>query len=167
MPTPRALRGWWWLPSRIALLLGAGALSAVGAKADTTEPQADKTLSRVPLQSAKTFGELLVWSDGGRIYVAEAGRPAQELQLEDTAEAQRLRQLLERDGASPGTPHSVPHRMILAGDGGAGFHRSSGSTNPPDNGGAGNGTQGASNGSRQQQSDTPADRHPGDRAKHG
>jgi hypothetical protein len=111
---------WLRLPSRIALLLGIGALSA--AKPDAAEAHVAPDLTRAPQQSAKTFGELRIWSDDGRVYVAEAGKPARELHLGDTAEARRLRQLLERDGASSEAPRVLVDRMILVGGGGDGFH---------------------------------------------
>jgi hypothetical protein len=120
MSLPSSLYKWLRLPSRIALLVGVGTVSAVAAKADTAG--ADQQFTRVPQQSAKSFGELLIWSDGGRIYVSESGKPAQELRLGDTAEARHLRQILEREGAAPGSPRVVRDRMILVGGGGEGFH---------------------------------------------
>jgi hypothetical protein len=117
-----SLRRWLRLPSRLALLLGLGALSAAGAQANTAEVRVGNEPTRVPQQSAKSFGELLIWSDGGRIYVSESGKEAQELRLGDTAEARHLKQLLERDGAAPDSPRALPHRMILVGGGGEGIH---------------------------------------------
>lgn len=113
---------WLRLPSRIALLLGVGALSAAAAKPDAAQARLSPELARVPQQSAKTFGELRIWSDDGRIYVAEPGKPAEELRLGDTAEARRLRQLLESDGAAADAPRVLLDRMILVGGGGDGFH---------------------------------------------
>ena len=111
---------WLRLPSRVALLLGLGALSAAGAKADT--PDLGKEPMRVPQHSAKIFGELMIWNDDGRIFVSESGREAQELRLGDTAEARHLRQLLERDGAAANSPRMLLDRIILVGGGGDGFH---------------------------------------------
>jgi hypothetical protein len=111
---------WLRLPSRLALLLGLGALSAAGAKADT--PDLGKEPVRVPQHSAKTFGELRIWHDDGRIFVSESGREAQELRLRDTAEARHLRQLLARDGAAADSPRVLLDRIILVGGGGDGFH---------------------------------------------
>lgn len=119
---PSSMRSWLHLPSRIALLFGLGALSATGANADTGAVRSDYGPARVPQHSVKTFGDLLVWSEGGRIYTAEPGREVQELALGDTPEARRLQQLLERDGASAKSPRALRDRVILVGGGGDGFH---------------------------------------------
>jgi hypothetical protein len=112
----------WGLPGRIALLLGVGALSVAGAKADTAgEASAGDNAARVPQQSAKTFGDLLIWSEADRIYASEAGQPAEELRFGDSTEAIALRQLLERSGATAARPHVLRDRIILVGGGGAGF----------------------------------------------
>jgi hypothetical protein len=116
MSLSSSVQKWLHLPSRIALLIGFGALSAAGAKADTAQPT-----MRVPQQSAKSFGELRIWSDAGRIYVSERGKEAQEIRLGDTPEAQQLREMLERDGAASGSPHVLSDRIILVGGGGTGF----------------------------------------------
>jgi hypothetical protein len=110
---------WLRLPSRIALLLGIGALSATAAKAEPSEMHNGS--APVPQQSAKSFGRALVWNEDGRIYVSEGGEPARELRLGDTPEARHLRELLERGGATAGSPHIVEHRMILVGGGGMGI----------------------------------------------
>jgi hypothetical protein len=122
MSWSRSSKDWLRLPSRIALLLGFGALSAAGAQASTTEIDVGKEAARVPQQSAKSFGELAIWSDGGRIYVSEPGKPAHELDLQDTAEARQLKQMLERDGAVAASPRVLPNRLILVGGGGEGIH---------------------------------------------
>jgi hypothetical protein len=121
MPISSSLPKWLRLPSRIALLLGLGALSAAGAKADTGEVDPGRGPTRVPQQSVKTFGDLLVWSEGERIYVAEPGREPRELPLGDTPETRHLRQLLRRDGATKESPRALHDRIILVGGGGAGF----------------------------------------------
>src|SRR6516165_2852076 len=86
MLIPFSLTKWLRLPSRIVLLLGLGAFSAAGADADTGEVHSGSGPARVPQQSVKTFGDLLVWSEGERIYVAEPGTEARELPLGDTPE---------------------------------------------------------------------------------
>jgi hypothetical protein len=121
MLIPSSLPKWLRLPSRIALLLGLGAFSAVGANADTGGVDSGHGPARVPQQSVKTFGDLLVWSEGERIYVAEPGTEARELPLGDTPEARRLRQLLQRDGATKESPRGLHDRIILVGGGGSGF----------------------------------------------
>jgi hypothetical protein len=121
MITPPSIRSWLRLPRRVALLLGLGALSAAAAKADTGEARSGQEPARVPQQSVKTVGDLLIWGESGRIFVVEPGRQAQELTLGDTPEAQRLRHLLERDGATRESPRALRDRIILVGDGGSGF----------------------------------------------
>jgi hypothetical protein len=118
---PAWMRGRVRLPSRIALLLGFGALSAAGAQADATEVDHGSKPERVPQQSGKAFGELAVWTEAGRVYVSESGKPARELSLGNTAEAAYLRELLERNGANATSPSVVPDRVILVGGGGAGI----------------------------------------------
>lgn len=117
-----SLSRWTRLPSRVALLLGLGALSASAAQANTAEANFGNGALRVPQQSAKSFGELRIWNDGGRIYLSESGKEAQELRLGDTAEARQLKQLLEHDGATEDSPRVLPHRLILVGSGGSGTH---------------------------------------------
>jgi hypothetical protein len=107
------------LPSRVALLLGVGALSATGSQAGPSE--LDRS-ARMPQQSAKIFGELRIWSEAGRIFVSESGGPAQELLFGDSAEARQLKEMLRRDGASADSPRVVRDRIILVGGGGAGTH---------------------------------------------
>jgi hypothetical protein len=117
-----SMQAWLRLPSRIALLLGFSALSAAAAQASAPEIGRGAQPDRVPQQSAKSFGDLAIWSEAGRIYVSESGKPAQELRLGDTPEARQLRHMLERDGAVTGSPRVLLDRLILVGGGGDGFH---------------------------------------------
>ena len=103
-------RRWQRLPGRAALLLGLGALSAAGARADTPAPP--------PGTGA---GDLQLHSAGGRIWLAEGSGELHELALGDTAEARRLKELIEARG-SAGNPAPLRLRpTILAGGGGMGF----------------------------------------------
>jgi hypothetical protein len=112
-----------WLPgpSRTALLLGLGAISASGVQAAGPVIDSGNKPKAVPQQSGKAFGELAIWLEGGRIFVAEHGKPAQELPLGNTAEAVYLRELLERSGANAASPTVLPDRMIFVGSGGSGI----------------------------------------------
>lgn len=105
----------------MAMMFGVGAISTGGANAHVASIDTSKP-SRTPQHSDKAFGEVRVWSDHGRIYLLETGGTAQQLQLSDTPEAQRLRALLERSGATEVRPQVLQHRIILVGGGGDGFH---------------------------------------------
>jgi hypothetical protein len=129
MPMPSCLRKRLRLPKRIALMFGIGAISAVSANADGPPPDAGKP-TRIPQQSAKAFGDLRVWSEGGRIYLSESGGAIQEMAFGDTAEALHLRRLLEDGGAVADDPQVMEHRIILVGGGGAGQHWSPGDNAP-------------------------------------
>jgi hypothetical protein len=118
MRIPALLRDWLRRPSRITLTLGLGALAAAAPEA----VEAETHLDRVPQQSVKAFGELSVWSEGGDIYISESGTQTQKLALGDAPEAARLRELLERDGATAASPRALHDRIILVGGGGQGFH---------------------------------------------
>jgi hypothetical protein len=117
---PSSMRDWLRLPSRIALLLGVGALSVAAARAEAADEarSSDESL-RLPQQSAKALADLTIWKEDGRIYVSEAGKPAEELRLGNTAEAELLGRLLE--GTTAATPHALRDRIILVGGGGCGF----------------------------------------------
>jgi hypothetical protein len=129
MPVPTYLRKRFRLPRRIALIFGIGAISAVGANADGV-PTGSGNPARIPQQSAKAFGDLRVWSEGGRIYLSESNGAIQELSVGDTAEALHLRRLLEDGGAVADDPQVVEHRIILVGGGGAGLHWAAGDNAP-------------------------------------
>jgi hypothetical protein len=110
----RNLRKWLRLPGGIGLLLGLGALSVTGTRAETAAP--------APTPPSPTLGGLAIRSEAGRIYVAENGRDFREIDLADTPETRRLAQMLEgREAGSPGSEIAL-YFMILAGSGGDGFH---------------------------------------------
>ena len=103
----RSLHRWLRLPSRIALILGLGALSTAGASADA---QANQTASGGPL----------IRSDGGRIYLSEGGCET-ELRLAATPQRDRLLRLLEQHGPV-GVKLDRDPRLIMSSGGGAGFY---------------------------------------------
>jgi hypothetical protein len=108
MPIPRSLGRWLRLPSRVALVLGLGALSTAGARADTPD-QGDRM----------AFGDVLIRSEGGRIFLSEGGQET-ELRLDPTPEREHLLQLLEEKGPA-GVKLDPDPRLIMSGGGGAGF----------------------------------------------
>jgi hypothetical protein len=122
MHAPSILRRTLGLPGWIGLLLGLGALSTAAAKADIGRPHPGPGPDRVPQQSARTFGDVLIWTESGRIYVSESGGASRELVVGETREARRLRELLEQAGATVEAPRVLRDRIILVGGGGEGFH---------------------------------------------
>lgn len=103
----RLMLKWLHLPSRIALLLSIGALSATGARADTP----------VSHDNGSAFDDVRVRLEGRNVYVSE--RDGAFRQLGDSTETRLLIQLLEGSGA---TFVAQPLSTKLAGSGGAGFH---------------------------------------------
>ena len=90
----RNLHKWLRVPSRAGLLLGLGALSIPGARAETA--------ATVPTPPSPTLGGVSIRSEAGRIYVSENGKDFREVELADTPEKRRLAQMLE--GREPGSP---------------------------------------------------------------
>jgi hypothetical protein len=111
---------WLRMPSRIALLLGLGALSAAVARADTVQGQLGAGTAPLAEGPQARLGEALIRTEGGRIYLSEGGGEFHELPLADTTHARMLKQLLESNGADAAGVRLTP--MLLAGDGGEGFH---------------------------------------------
>jgi hypothetical protein len=107
MAIPRSLYRWLHLPSRIALILGLGALSTAGAPADA---QPNPTAS----------GDALIRSNGEKVYLSEGGRET-ELRLSATPQRDRLLRLLEEHG-SAGVKLDRDPRLIMSSGGGAGFY---------------------------------------------
>ena len=116
MPIPRSLRRWLSLPSRMALLLGLGALSAAGAGADAAPAHPDAGIG------LPGPGDLLVRSDAGRIYLAEHGGEFRELTFRDVAQARLLTRLLEQNGGATDPSGIRLSPIILAGSGGQSIH---------------------------------------------
>ena len=103
----RSLHRWLRLPSRIALILGLGALSTAGAPADAQANQ-------------RASDDALIRSDGGRIYLSEDGRET-ELRLSATPQRDRLLRLLDEHGPA-GVKLDRDPRLIMSSGGGAGFY---------------------------------------------
>jgi len=93
----------------MALILGLGALSTAGARADI-----------VGQDSAAGFGDVLVRTEGGKIYLSEGGRET-ELPLSATPQREHLLRLLEEHGPAGVKLESDP-RLIMSSGGGAGFY---------------------------------------------
>jgi hypothetical protein len=109
MPIPRSLRRWLRLPGRVALILGLGASSTAGARADTLD-QAHRA----------SFDDILIRSEGGKIYLTEGGRES-ELQLTATPQRDHLLRLLEEHGPG-GVKLDRDPRLIMSSGGGSGFY---------------------------------------------
>jgi hypothetical protein len=109
MVASRSGRQWFRVPSRIALILGIGALSTTRAQADVPE-QTD----------LRAFDGVSVRSEGGRIFLSEGGRES-ELRLSATPQRDRLLRLLEEHG-SAGVKLDHDPRLIMSSGGGSGFY---------------------------------------------
>jgi hypothetical protein len=65
---------------------------------------------------------MVIRSDGGRIYLAENGTDFRELQINDPAQLRALQLLIAESGTAVGRDGARLRPLILAGDGGSGFH---------------------------------------------
>jgi hypothetical protein len=111
MALPRSLGRWLLLPSRVALILGIGALSTTGARADVPEPG-----------NATPFGGVLVRSQAGRIYLSEGGRET-ELRPSATPQHSHLLRLLEEHGSAGVKLNCDPYLLMSSGGGSSFFWR--------------------------------------------
>ena len=116
MKMPHSVRWWLHLPSRVALILGIGALPTTGG------PAAAQATAPGPAAAPAARGDIGIRSEGGKVYVSEGGREFREVPLGDNPQARHLRQLLESNGAAAGPAGLRLSPMRLAGGGGAGFH---------------------------------------------
>src|SRR5690348_2821295 len=107
MVVSRSGRRWFCLPSRLALILGMGALSTTGAQAEMAD--------RNELNSSDGT---LVRAEAGRIYLTEGGRET-ELRLSASPERDHLLRLLQEHG-SAGVKLDRDPRLIMSGGGGTG-----------------------------------------------
>lgn len=102
------------LPSQLALLLGLGALSVAGARADAPETRPDSSGA-----ASVSHRDVTVRAEGGKIYLREGGCES-ELGLGATPERDHLLRLLEKHGPA-GVKLDADPRLIMSGGGGAGF----------------------------------------------
>src|SRR5262245_8398466 len=109
MSVPRSVRRWLRMPSRVALVLGLGALPTAVARADTAEEGGQTAC-----------GEVLIRIEGGRIYLTEGGREA-ELPLTATPQRDHLLRLLAEHGPGEVKLDRDP-RLIMSSGGGSGFY---------------------------------------------
>jgi len=108
MPMAHRLRQWLRLPGRAALILGLGAMSTAGARADTPDQA-----------HGAPFGDLQIRSEGEKIFLSEGGQET-ELQLSATPQRDHLLRLLEEHGPA-GVRLDPDPRLIMSGGGGSGF----------------------------------------------
>jgi hypothetical protein len=109
MVISHSVRRWLRLPGRIALVLGLGTLPTVVARADTPGDRS-RTIS----------GDMLIRSEGGKIYLTEGGRET-ELRLGATPQRDHLLRLLQEHGPS-GVKLDRDPRLIMSSGGGSGFY---------------------------------------------
>lgn len=109
------------IPAGVALLLGAGALSAASGNAGATNLTHPSALAPVSSLAPNSPG-IQLWTENSRIYLSEASGGQRELTLGSGQQKERLVELLQRAGASaPSAAIGLP-RILLAGGGGDGFH---------------------------------------------
>lgn len=128
MPLPSSAKNWRRLPSRLALLLGFGALSAAGAEAALPGAAVDNASGAILGGTAARADEpgalqgSVLRMRNGTIEIAEGGGHFRELRLGDTTEARHLRRLLENNPTARSDDGVRLGPTILAGSGGEGFH---------------------------------------------
>jgi hypothetical protein len=97
-----------------ALALGFGTLVAGGAQAAASAPGVGTTPSR-----PDAADEVVIRTEGEKIYVSQGGKAFEELSLRDTPEAAHLRKLLGDAGAATG-PVTLPAGSFVVANGGSG-----------------------------------------------
>src|SRR5688500_3508290 len=105
-------KAWFRIPWLGALVMGCGALFGMHARAATPDIPTGSPLPS-PAQD-----EVVVRSDGEKIYMSERGGSFQDLRLGETPEALHLRKLLDSAGAARGSV-SVPVGSIIVANGGS------------------------------------------------
>jgi hypothetical protein len=103
-------------PKWLALILGFGALFAGDARADRPDVQSFGTAARPANELGARFDEVLIRTEGEKIYFSQGGSAFEELPLGDTPEAIALRELLRQaDAGDAGTAASVGSFIVANG----------------------------------------------------
>ena len=110
------LKSWLQLPRWGALILGFGALCAGGARASDTELQSVGSTPRPSKEHGATIDEVVIRTDGEKIYLSHGGSAFEEISLGNTAEAAYLKALLDETGAI-GESVTVPVGSIIVANG--------------------------------------------------
>lgn len=117
MPRPKSKKSWLQLPGWGALMVSLGALFATETPPATAAPSPHQDTPGALNERGAATDEVMVRTEGGRIYISEGGRAFEELLLGNTTEAAYLRKLLGNAGAG-GASISVPVGTIIVANGG-------------------------------------------------
>lgn len=104
-----------------AAMVGLAALFTAGAQADIADPRPADGVKDGMRPATRGLPEVLVRSDGDRVYISENGTAYDELALRDTPEGARLKRMLDDLNLGP-EPIAVPVGRVIVADGGAGVH---------------------------------------------
>jgi hypothetical protein len=100
-------------PKWLALILGFGALFAGDARADRSAAQ--------PFRSAASPDEVVIRTEGEKVYFSQGGSAFEELALGSTSEAAALRELLRKANSSDGNT-AVSIGSFIVANGGPSVH---------------------------------------------
>ena len=108
----------WTLPKLGTAIMALAAVFTAGAQATTSKGKSPEGLKESVNSATSMIGQVLVRRDGERVYVSENGVTFDELDLNGTDEARRLRTLL--DALNIGSdPVRVPVGRLIVADGGS------------------------------------------------
>lgn len=103
-----------------ALMLGVGALFASDAQASRSDVELSERAASGVRTPAGAHDQVLIRTEGGKVYVSQGGGAFRELSVGDTPEGAYLKQLLGELGAA-GSSISVPVGSIVVANGGSGL----------------------------------------------